>query len=37
MKGLKLLSDLILVEAVDAGVNTATPLSLWQPWRNTHG
>lgn len=34
-KSLQLLSDLLLVEAMDTGVNTAAALSLQQPSMNT--
>lgn len=33
-KGPQFLSDLLLVEAMDAGIHTATALSLQQPRRN---
>lgn len=33
-KGLQLLPDLLLVEAMGAGVHAAPALSLQQPWRN---
>lgn len=34
-KGLQLVSDLLLAEAMDAGVHTAPALPLQQPWRNS--